>query len=71
MKNDICQGCKTVSCMFIIRSHEEICPCNNCLVKVICDQWCDKRMDATNIAFDNEVFSYSWPTKESEEIVKY
>jgi hypothetical protein len=44
MKKEICKGCKAIGCLFIIKECEELCSCVECLVKVVCQDWCDERL---------------------------
>ncbi len=44
---DICQGCNISYCFcyFKLAKAEELCPCINCLVKIVCKTDCDNRLD--------------------------
>jgi hypothetical protein len=41
---DICKGCKAVECSYMADKKEEECICTTCLVKVMCNQWCEDRV---------------------------
>jgi hypothetical protein len=43
----ICRGCRAGECLFVKNQREELCICIECLVKVICNQWCEKRLSDT------------------------
>ena len=44
-----CKGCRVkrsdeiLGCIFETRNRIKLCPCIDCLVKVICSKFCDKR----------------------------
>jgi hypothetical protein len=41
---DWCNGCsKQALCVFKFWECLDTCPCGNCLVKVTCNAWCDKK----------------------------
>ena len=46
--NKVCQGCRAGSCLFTKHKREKLCCCIDCLVKVVCNQWCDKRLKSTS-----------------------
>ena len=49
MRKEICKGCQVAECMFIVKGREELCPCIECLVKVVCQAWCIVRIRSLHL----------------------
>jgi hypothetical protein len=47
--NKLCRGCRAGGCLFVKWQCEHLCSCVDCLVKVICNQWCEKRLEDTRL----------------------
>jgi hypothetical protein len=52
---EMCQGCRAGGCLFVKNDREELCSCIECLVKVVCNQWCDKRLRDTSLLNIEEI----------------
>lgn len=56
LQNKECDGCQTAANCYITNDHSGLCPCRNCLIKVVCKQGC--------LIFNDFVDSYTpWPNE--------